>query len=131
MAEKTIKKAEMDAKTAEMKQEASDMLTGNDNSPEMGDLIEGETRSGLKFKINAAIREDTRVLYLLTRMQTESLPIMEKSKALFNLMEVIFGSGEGFFTFQNEVAYRHGGIVNTQTLMEEISDIIEATKLKN
>ena len=76
MAEKTINKAEMDAKTAEMKQEASDMLTGNDNSPEMEDLIEGETRSGLKFKINAAIREDTRVLYLLTRMQTESLPIM-------------------------------------------------------
>lgn len=131
MAEKKIKKAEMDAKTAEMKQEASDMLTGNDNSPEMGDLIKGETRSGLKFKINAAIREDTRVLYLLTRMQTESLPTMEKSKALFNLMEVIFGSGESFLTFQNEVAYRHGGIVNTQTLMEEVSDIIEAAKLKN
>lgn len=108
-----------------------DPVQNNDTSPVMGELIEGETRSGLKFKINAAVREDTRVLYLLTRMQTESLPIMEKSKALFNLMEVIFGSGEGFFTFQNEVAYRHGGIVNTQTLMDEVSDIIEAAKLKN
>ena len=108
-----------------------DPVQNNDTSPVMGELIEGETRSGLKFKINAAVREDTRVLYLLTRMQTESLPIMEKSKALFNLMEVIFGSGEGFLTFQNEVAFRHGGIVNTQTLMDEVSDIIEAAKLKN
>lgn len=123
--------AEKKNKKAEMTDLVKDPVQNNDTSPVMGELIEGETRSGLKFKINAAVREDTRVLYLLTRMQTESLPIMEKSKALFNLMEVIFGSGEGFFTFQNEVAYRHGGIVNTQTLMDEVSDIIEAAKLKN
>ncbi len=126
MAEKKTKKAE--TKTTET---ASASATTKDTSPEKVDLIEGETRSGLKFKINAAVREDTRVLYLLTRMQIDSLPMMEKSKALFNLMEVIFGSGEGFFNFQNEVAYRHGGIVNTHTLMEELSDIIEAAKLKN
>ena len=123
--------AEKKNKKVEMTDLVKDPVQNNDTSPVMGELIEGETRSGLKFKINAAVREDTRVLYLLTRMQTESLPIMEKSKALFNLMEVIFGSGEGFFTFQNEVAYRHGGIVNTQTLMDEVSDIIEAAKLKN
>ena len=123
--------AEKKNKKAEMTDPVKDPVQNNDTSPVMGELIEGETRSGLKFKINAAVREDTRVLYLLTRMQTESLPIMEKSKALFNLMEVIFGSGEGFLTFQNDVAFRHGGIVNTQTLMDEVSDIIEAAKLKN
>lgn len=123
--------AEKKNKKAEMTDPVKEPVQNNDTSPVTGELIEGETRSGLKFKINAAVREDTRVLYLLTRMQTESLPIMEKSKALFNLMEVIFGSGEGFLTFQNEVAFRHGGIVNTQTLMDEVSDIIEAAKLKN
>lgn len=103
-----------------------------ENIPKTDDnLIQGETRSGLKFSINATVKDDTRVLYLLTRMQKQSLSLEIKNQALFDLLEVIFGSGDEFFTFQNEVAYRHGGVADAQSLMDEITDIFEAVKLKN
>lgn len=103
-----------------------------ENIPESNDnVIQGETRSGLKFSINAAVREDTRVLYLLTRMQKQSLSMELKNQALFDLLEVVFGSGDDFFMFQNEVAFRHKGVADAQSLMEEITDIFEAVKLKN
>lgn len=95
------------------------------------DIIQGQTRSGLKFSINSAVKDDTRILYLLTRMQKQSLSMEIKNQALFDLLEVVFGSGDEFFTFQNEVAYRHGGVADAQSLMEEITDIFEAVKLKN
>lgn len=94
-------------------------------------IIQGETRSGLRFSINAAVRDDTRVLYLLTRMQKQSLSMDLKNQALFDLLEVVFGSGDDFFIFQNEVAARHGGVADAQSLMDEITDIFEAVKLKN
>lgn len=103
-----------------------------ENTRENGDnVIQGETRSGLKFSINAAVKDDTRVLYLLTRMQKQSLSLEIKNQALFDLLEVVFGSGDEFFTFQNEVAFRHGGVADAQSLMDEITDIFEAVKLKN
>ena len=103
-----------------------------ENTRENSDnVIQGETRSGLKFSINAAVKDDTRVLYLLTRMQKQSLSLEIKNQALFDLLEVVFGSGDEFFTFQNEVAFRHGGVADAQSLMDEITDIFEAVKLKN
>lgn len=123
LAHKEKKMAEKTKKTAENIQ--------NNISPEMGNLVEGETRSGLKFKVNAAVKDDTRVLYLLTRLQKNDLPIMDKSKTLFDLLELMFGSGEGFYAFQNEVAYRHNGVADTKSLIEEITDIFESVKLKN
>lgn len=100
-------------------------------SPVADHIIEGETRSGLKFKISALVKDDTRVMYLLTRMQKQSLDVMLKNQALFDLLEVVFGSGDDFYTFMNEVAYRHDGVADPQSLMDEITDIFEAVKLKN
>lgn len=100
-------------------------------SPALDNTIQGETRTGLKFSINAAVKDDTRVMYLLTRMQKQSLDVMLRNQALFDLLEVVFGSGETFMTFMNEVAFRHNGVADPQSLMDEITDIFEAVKLKN
>lgn len=116
MAEKTKKTAEK---------------TQNNISPVMGNLIEGETRTGLKFKIDERVKDDTRCLYLLSRMQKESLSMMDKNVALFDLLEVVFGSGDEFNTFLNEVAFRHNGVADARSLIDEITDIFEAVKLKN
>lgn len=123
LAHKEKKMAEKTKKTAEK--------TQNNISPVMGNLIEGETRTGLKFKIDERVKDDTRCLYLLSRMQKESLSMMDKNVALFDLLEVVFGSGDEFNTFLNEVAFRHNGVADARSLIDEITDIFEAVKLKN
>ncbi len=100
-------------------------------SPAQDNTVQGETRTGLKFSINAAVKDDTRVMYLLTRMQKQSLDVMLRNQALFDLLEVVFGSGDQFYMFMNEVAFRHNGVADPQSLMDEITDIFEAIKLKN
>lgn len=115
---------------AEKKTKKAETVQTND-SPEKVALIEGETRSGLKFRIDPRVREDTRLLYLMTTLEKESLETKIRTRALFDLLEVVFGSGEAFLTFQNEVAIRHNGVADTASLIEEITDIFEAVKLKN
>lgn len=98
-----------------------------ENSP----MIEGTTRSGLKFSINSKVKDDARTLYYLTKMQDKSLDVSEQSKALFSLLELIFGPGDGLITFMNEVAYLHNGVADVASLTEELTDMFEAVKLKN
>jgi hypothetical protein len=56
---------------------------------------------------------------------------MERGQALMSLMELMFGSGEGLETFFNEVAAKHNGIADKESLMAELSDIFEALEVKN
>lgn len=94
-------------------------------------LITGKTQSGIQFSINKKIKEDARLLYLLSKIQNNNLEPMERNSALFNLFELIFGSGEGVNAFLNEVAAKHDGVADITSLMTELNDMFDALALKN
>lgn len=99
---------------------------GKSNKPK---IIKGTTSSGLKFQINSEIREDTRTLLYLTKMQKKTHDPLEQSAALFELLTLVFG--QDVEIFMNEVAYRHGGVASTEALIAELKEIFDAAKLKN
>lgn len=101
------------------------MAAKNDN------IIKGKTQTGIKFALDKRIKDDSRLLLYLTRMENKSKSDMERGQALMSLMELMFGSGEGLETFFNEVAAKHNGIADKESLMTELSDIFEALEVKN
>jgi hypothetical protein len=100
-------------------------MAKNDN------IVTGKTKSGIKFQLDKRISDDARLLLYLTKMQDESLDLSSKSQALFSLLELIFGSGEGLKIFMNEVAAKHNGIADVKSLIAELTDMLEALNLKN
>lgn len=93
-------------------------------------MVKGKTKSGIKFQINEAIKDDTRTLYLITKMQNSSDP-MEQGKALFDLLNLLFDGEEGVVNFMDEVAAKHNGICSPTIMVEELTEMFESTKLKN
>ena len=94
-------------------------------------IITGKTSTGIKFTLDKRIKDDARILYWITKMDDERLEMMERNKALFSLLEIIFGTGEGLQTFLNEVASKHNGVADVDSLIGELHDMFEALKLKN
>lgn len=94
-------------------------------------IVKGKTSSGIQFTLDKRIKDDTRVLFWLSRIQNENLEVMERNQALFSLLELIFGSGDGLNTFLNEVAAKHDGIADITSLMNELNDMFEALAIKN
>lgn len=97
-------------------------------------IVIGETRSGIKFKIDKRVKDDNRTMYHIRNMRKykDSTENADKAiDAVYSLLEVIFGSGDGLETFMNEVAYRHEGVADSESLMEELNDIFEVVGLKN
>lgn len=101
------------------------MATRNDN------IIKGKTQTGIKFALDKRIQDDSRLLLYLTRMEDKKRSDMERGQALMSLMELMFGSDAGLETFFNEVAAKHNGIADKESLMAELSDIFEALNIKN
>ena len=102
--------------------------------PTNNNIVTGETRSGIKFAIDKRVKDDNRVMYYIRNMRKYkdgSADVEKASDAVYSLLEVIFGSGDGFVTFMNEVAYHHDGVADSPALMEELNDIFEVIGLKN
>ena len=102
--------------------------------PTNENLLTGETRSGLKFNIDKRVKDDSRVMFYIRNMRKYKDSTEDQNKAIdavYSLLEVIFGSGEGLEIFLNEVAYRHDGVADSASLMEELNDIFEVIGLKN
>jgi hypothetical protein len=94
-------------------------------------MTKGTTKSGISFKIDERVRDDVRLLYILTKIQRPDVEAMEASNLLMTLLNIIFGDDEGAFTFMNAVASANNGICNTDTMMKELNEILEACKIKN
>lgn len=92
-------------------------------------MVNGKTKSGIKFSINENIKDDARLLYYLTKAQTSNEPT-EQSNAVFSLLKLIFGSEESLVVFMDAVASTHEGICNTTIMMSEITEMFEAINLK-
>lgn len=99
-------------------------------------IIKGQTKSGIKFQIDKRITEDNRAMYFVRNMRKYKDDEDEDSKAkvtdaVYSLLELVFGSGDGLMVFMNEVAHRHDGVADSVSLMQELSEIFEACGLKN
>jgi len=94
-------------------------------------MVKGKTKSGIKFNLDERIKDDARLLYLLTSMQDESIEPQERSKYVFKLIKMIFGSEEGVMTFMDEVSARHDGVCDVASMLTELNDMFEALNAKN
>lgn len=94
-------------------------------------IVTGKTSTGIKFSLDKRIKDDARLLFWLSKIQNDDLEVMERNKALFSLLELIFGSGEGLNTFLNEVAVKHDGVADITSLMNELNEMFEALAIKN
>lgn len=91
-------------------------------------MVKGTTKSGINFEIDERIKEDTRLVQFSTEMHNDDDLI--KTKALFDMLGLIFGGRDGVLAFQNTVASVHDGICSTEHLMTELSEIMEAINIK-
>ena len=97
-------------------------------------IIEGQTQTGIKFRIDKRIKEDNRTMYFIRNMRKfKDDPEKQEQvlDAVYSLLELIFGSGDGLLIFLNETAVRHDGVADSTSLIAELSDIFEACGLKN
>lgn len=94
-------------------------------------IVKGKTSSGIQFTLDKRIKDDARLLFWLSRIQRDDLEVMERNNALFSLLELIFGSGDGLNAFLNEVANKHDGVADITSLMNELNDMFEALAIKN
>ena len=93
-------------------------------------IVKGTTKSGIKFQLDSKIKDDTRLLFLLTKATNASDP-MEASKSVMNLLSLIFGSDEGVMAFMNEVADKHKGICDVKNMLAELQEMFDELNAKN
>lgn len=97
-------------------------------------IVLGETRTGIKYRIDKRIKDDNRTMLFIRNIRKYQKRKEDEEKlvdSIYSLLELIFGSGEGLEVFLNEVAYRHDGVADSASLMDELNDIFEAIGLKN
>ena len=94
-------------------------------------IIKGTTKSGIQFAIDERIRQDARIVRLLTKIQRPGGDDFEKNAAFFEMMDRVFGSEENVTVFMDEVARVNNGICSTDAMMSELNEIFEALNAKN
>lgn len=95
-------------------------------------MVKGKTKSGIKFQIDERIKEDARFLYYLSKIQNKNDDdLMDKSKAVMDMMKLIFGSDEGVIQFMDAVAGANDGICDMANMMAELTEMFEAINAKN
>ena len=93
-------------------------------------IVKGTTKSGIKYQLDSRIKDDARLLFLMTRAQNTDDP-MVASKTIMDLLALIFGSEDNVLVFMNEVADKHKGMCQTKDLIAEITDMFEGLNAKN
>lgn len=106
---------------------AKKKITVNEN------IIEGQTTSGIKFKIDKRITEDARTMYYirnLRKYKNDADHAEDAINAVYALLELMFGS-DGLMTFMDAIASVHEGVAKPDILMQELTEIFDACNLKN
>lgn len=94
-------------------------------------IVSGVTKSGIAFTLDSNIKDDTRLLYLLTQMQKPDADWQAQSTALFDMLRLMFGSDENLMTFMNAVAEKHKGVCSPAHMMAELNDMLDSINAKN
>lgn len=93
-------------------------------------MVKGKTKSGIKFQINEAIKNDARLLYLLVQIRRDDVPAEDKGKFVFDMLTLIFGA-DGVMPFMNAVADKHNGVCSTEAMIQELTEILDSINAKN
>ena len=94
-------------------------------------MVKGKTKSGIEFAIDERIKKDARVLRLLLKIQKKGISEEDAGRALFDLIGIMFGSDENVDVFLNEVALKHDGVCDTESLIGELKEIFAKVNAKN
>ena len=93
-------------------------------------MVKGKTKSGIKFQINEAIKDDARLLYMLVQLRSEEVSTEDKGKIVVDLLTLVFGR-DGIMPFMNAVAEKHDGVCTTEAMVTELNEILESINAKN
>ena len=93
-------------------------------------IVKGTTKSGIEFKMDANIKDDARLLFLLTRAQNSDDP-MSAGKAIMDILTLIFGAEDNVLAFMNEVARTHKGVCKTEFMLAELQEMFDIVNAKN
>lgn len=93
-------------------------------------MVKGKTKSGIKFQINEAIKDDARLLFMLVRLRKDNVPAEDKGNIVFDMLELIFGA-DGVMPFMNAVADKHNGVCSTEAMIQELTEIMASINAKN
>ena len=93
-------------------------------------MIKGKTKSGIKFQINEAIKNDARLLFMLVQLRKDDVPTEDKGTIVFDILTLIFGT-DGVMPFMNAVAEKHDGICSTESMLLELTEILDSINAKN
>lgn len=91
-------------------------------------MVKGKTKSGISYEVDERIKDDTRLFQYATELQSEDTQL--QSRALFDLLALMFGGRTGVINFQNTVASVHDGVCTSELLMTELTEIMEKISLK-
>ena len=94
-------------------------------------MVQGKTKSGIKFQLDERVKDDARFLYYLAKAQDDNADMGEQSKAIMGILKLIFGSDEGVITFMDAVAASNEGICNIEVLLSELTEMFDALNVKN
>lgn len=96
-------------------------------------MVKGETGSGIQFSIDERIKDDARLLYLMTKLQSKEVKEDQAaaSDCVFKVFKLIFGTDEKLIEFMNAVAAANDGVCSVERLIEELLDMFEALNVKN
>lgn len=111
-------------------------INTTDSQMEDDNIVKGQTRSGLIFSIDKRVADDARTVFYLRQMKkyrdiSDTETAGKAVDAVYSLLELIFGTDDNLLIFMNEVASKHGGVATPGALMDELTQILEACKLKN
>lgn len=94
-------------------------------------IVKGKTKSGIKFQIDDRVRDDARFLYYLTKAQDNKSDMNAKSKAVMDILKLLFGTDENVITFMDAVASKHNGFCSVDVMLSELTELFEALNVKN
>ena len=93
-------------------------------------MVKGKTKSGIKFQINEAVKDDARLLYMLVQLQKDTVTPETKGEVMFEMLTLIFGT-DGLMPFMNAVAEKHDGVCSTEAMLTELNEILDSINAKN
>ena len=94
-------------------------------------MVEGITKSGIKFSIDENIKDYINLMLLLAEVQDVKSSAQDKLVATKDLLWLIFGnSRDAVYGFTNEVYKIHGNR-SADTIVAELNDMFDALNAKN
>lgn len=88
-------------------------------------MTEVKTNSGIECNVNERVAEDARFSYYATKAANENALEVDRSNAVFKMIEMLLGTEKDMLEFMDRLADINGGVCDTEKMMLEISEIME------